>query len=190
MIEKPEIILKDKLNCILKYLEKQTAVDLDKLDFSPIKSKSQFLSNYNLHDKATSFIALKYLQNNFSLHPIGKDLRDQRVMIKNEVPDYFVQRVVDIEVLEDKIYFCFDVKSKRNIDFFGWVNERAIHGYKRLVAKCGVPVYLIYILMKNNVPTKNIGYCNITEASIYTKTAWDKNTVLIYSWEYGLPFLK
>lgn len=181
MIKKSKILSKGRFKCILRYLEEQLAIDLDELNFNTVKSKTQFLSNYNMHDKATSFIALKYLQKNFSLHPIGKDLREQRVLVKNEVPDYYAERAVDVETLEDKIYFCFDVKSKRKLDYFGWVNEGAIHGYKRMGTKCRVPVYLIFVLMENNIPTKNTRYCNILEAPMHTKIARDKNKVLIYS---------
>jgi len=189
MIDKSKIQTKGNLNCVLNYLAEQCTIDLNTLNFSPVKTKEQFLTNYSLHDNASSYVALKYLQNNFSLHPIGKDLRDQRVMIKNEVPDYYSERIVDIETREDNINFCFDVKSKRNLDYFGWVNERAIHGYKRLTAKCNVKIFLVFILMENNIPTDNFGYSNISEAPIYTKIAWDQNKVLIYNWYKGLPFL-
>ena len=110
-------------------------------------------------------------------------------MINNEVPDYFAERIVDIKAVDYKVLFCFDVKSKRNIDYFGWVNERAIHGYKKFYASCKIPVYLIFILMKNSMPTEKIGYCNILDEPMHSKISLDKNRVLIYSWQNGIPFL-
>lgn len=189
MLKKPNLSSKGKLVCVLKYLDRQVPVDLSELNFSPIKTKNQFLNNYSLHDKASAYVALKYLQSNFSLHPIGKDLRHKRVMIQNEVPDYYVERIVDLESTSNSNCFCIDVKSKRRIEYFGWVNERAMHGYKKLSRNCNISVYLIFILMQDGKPTEKYGYSNLSEASIKKKSAWDKNSVLIYDWKAGLPFL-
>ncbi len=189
MSEIYKVVFRGKLKCILTHLSRQTSIDLSKLGVIPVKTKKQFLDNYNLHDKATAYIALKYFQNNFSLHPIGKDLREYRVMILNEVPDYYVEKLIDIESIENSNCFCFDVKSKRKIKYFGWVNERAVHGYKILAKKCKIPIYLIFILIENGNPTETFGYCDLSISPKERRTAWDKNKVLIYDWKVGLPFL-
>jgi len=181
---------KSTLECILKYLSNQIPLDLSKLKINPLKTKEQFLNNYTLHDIATAYIALKYFQKNFSLHPIGKDLRNESVMIINEVPDYYVEKIIDIDSEEHFNFFCFDVKAKRKINFFGWVNERAIHGYKKLSDNCNVPVYLIFILFENGRPTETYGYCNLSKKPLEAKIAWDKNKVLVYDWKKGLPNIK
>jgi len=189
MLRKLNLSVREKLDCILNYLNNQNPLDLSELNFSLLKTKEQFLNNYNLHDKASSYIALKYLQNNFSLHPIGKDLRFRGVMIQNEVPDYYVERIIDIESIDKFNYFCLDIKSKSKVEYFGWINERAVHGYNKLSRSCKVSVYLIFILMENGNPTEKYGYCDLSETPKKRKIAWDKNSVLIYEWEAGLPFL-
>lgn len=179
----------DKLNDILDYLKEHTKVKIPKA-FAPVfvKTDEQFLKLYSMHDKATEFIALKYFQANYSLHPIGKDLRNQQIYIRNEIPDYFTEKIVDTE-LKDYIFFCFDVKAKSKVDYFGWVNEKSINDYRKFSRICGIPVYLIFSLIKNKNPTDTIGFCDISQNPIRRKTSWDKYEVLIFEWYKGMPFL-
>jgi len=177
---------REKIDRILSYLELQISIPISKLKNKPIKSKNQFLKNYNQHDKATKVISLTYFQNNFSLHPIGKDLRFESVLIKNEVPDYYVEKIIDTKNI---ISFCFDVKSKSKKDYFGWINKRSIEDYQRFSQYCDVDVYIIFIIIEKNQIIRDFAYSNVFNDEIDHTIAWDKNEVLIFPYNEGLPFI-
>lgn len=175
------------LDKILYYLNLQTSIPIEKLRNTPIKTKDQFLRNYTKHDLATKTIALIYLQNNCSLHPIGKDLRHRSVFIKNEVPDYYVERIIDTE---KKVEFCFDVKSKSKKSSYGWVNEKSIEDYRRFSRICNIKVFIIYLIVENGRIVRDFAYSNISQNKINQTISWDKNMVSIFTYKLGLPYIR
>jgi len=175
------------LERILYYLNLQTSIPIEKLRNKPIKTKDQFLKNYDKHDLATKTLAMIYFENNFSLHPIGKDLRHRNVFIKNEVPDYYVEKIIDTK---EKIEFCFDVKSKSKKSSYGWINERSIKDYRKFSRICGVNVFVFYLIVENRTTIRDFAYSKISQNRINQLTAWDGNTVFVFEYKIGLPFIK
>lgn len=175
------------LERILYYLNLQTSIPIEKLRNKPIKTKKQFLENYDRHDLATKTLAMIYFENNFSLHPIGKDLRHQKVFIKNEVPDYYVEKIIDTK---EKIEFCFDVKSKSRKSSYGWINEKSIKDYRKFSRICGVKVFGLYMIVENRTIVRDFAYSEIFQNRINQLIASDGNTVFVFEYKIGLPFIK
>jgi hypothetical protein len=175
-----------KLQKILSYLNLQYGISLEKLKHKPIKTRQQFLENYQKHDKATKNIALIYFQNNFSLHPVGRDLREAEVFLNREVPDYFVEKIIDSD---ESISFCFDVKSKSKEKWFGWVNEKSIRDYQRFSEICEVDVYVIFLLIEDEENSINVAYADIFKEQVRNISSWDGNKVSVLPYKKGLPYL-
>ena len=169
----------DKKQCILNYAQIQTPKDLSTLGFTVIKTDKQFQEAYAMHDVATAYVVQQYLRNKYSIHPIGVDLRKHKVIIKDELPDYFVKKDGDI--------LCFDAKAKSSVKYFGWVNERAVTSYRKLVKACNVPVYLIFVQVAGENVRGEAGCCNVEDEPIDKRQAWNGNAVWIFRWEKGLP---
>ena len=141
----------DKKQCILNYAQKQTPKDLSTLGFTVIKTGKHFQEAYAMHDVATAYVVQQYLRRKYSIHAIGVDLRKHGVIIKDEVPDYLVEKDGEI--------FCFDVKSKSSVQYFGWVNERAAISYRKLAKACSVPVCLIFVQVVDGNVRGETGCC-------------------------------
>ena len=60
----------------------------ENLDYKPIKTKKQFLDNYNLHDIALNYITKQIKDKGFIICGLGKDLRKLSVEMKNEIPRF------------------------------------------------------------------------------------------------------
>lgn len=183
------VISPKKLDIILKYLKYQRAEDLSLLKTPPTKTKEEFLKNYELHDEATRKIVLQYFQANFSVHPIGKDLRNDPSRILNETPDYFLEKIVDVARPADQISFCIDVKAKSSPAYFGWVNVRSMDAYKTFSQTCDISVYIVFILVIRDQPLDLFGYIDLRHNPIAYTRAWDGNKVAIYDWQLGLPHI-
>lgn len=168
----------DKKQCILNYVQKQTPINLSTLGFTIIKTDKQFNEAYAMHDVACSYAVLQYLQKKFTIHPIGVDLRQQKVIIKDELPNYFAEKNEDV--------FCFDPKAKTSIDNFGWVNERAAESYRKLAKACNVQVCLNFVHVVSGKVTGEVGHCDVEKEPIRKDRAWDGNIVWIYEWTKGL----
>lgn len=180
---------------IEQYLKSQTTIPLEQLKHDPIKTKEQFLNNYKQHDQATQYVALEFLKNNFSLHPIGKDHRNTRVFIENETPDYFLEKIIDLTPYEIPKKFCLDIKSKSSYHFFGYVNLNAFQKYKKFSQACNMEVFLIFCLISKDStnqfnPVHNLGYSSLSSKIKSTIKAKDGNKVLILEWKKGLPYVK
>jgi len=174
---------KDKKSCILKYVQENLELkDFSSLGFKPIKTKEYFKEAYDMHDIASEYVIQKYSKLGYRIIELGVDLRDREVQIENDVPDYIAET--------DKDLFCFDIKSKTSIGYFGWVNKRAVKHYRKLAECCDVQIYIIFVeinKMKKEV-TGRIGYCSIYDEIIKDNhKAWDGNWVVIYKWKEGLP---
>jgi len=170
----------DKRRCILNYAQRQTPIDLSTLGFPIIKTDKQFKKSYSIHDMACAYVVHQYQQRKYTIHPIGLDLREHRVIIKDELPDYFAEK-------DDEV-FCFDVKSKSSTRHFGWVNERAIINYRKLSKECDVPVYLIFVQVIVGYFIGEVGYSDIWwKPKVRNYRAWDGNRVWMFNWKKGLP---
>jgi hypothetical protein len=165
---------------VFEFARMQVPVDLSGLPFKPIKTAADFIRGYKLHDIACRYAEDEYVKSGFTLYRIGADLRNRRVMVRNEVPDYFAERGEE--------QFCFDVKGKTLIDFFGEVNERAVISYRRLAASAGVLVYVNFILIQNSKVVET-GHADVMSEPIGKKPEWNGNPVWIYKWERGLARL-
>lgn len=162
---------------IKKLMNKEYGV---KLDFTPIKTHEDFHKNYKMHDIASNFLLPKLIKIGYEITPLGKDLRDLKVIMKNEMPDFHVEN-------KNK-EFAFDIKSKASEKYFGWVNQRAVNGYRNFIKETGIPVFAFFVLVKNNLPVNKIGYSDISRKEINAKKAWNGNLVYIFKWKYGFPF--
>lgn len=171
----------DKKECILKYAKKQNPRNLSMFGFSVIKTEEQFKSAYDMHDLAMDHVMRQYLQNEFNLYSLGADLRECKVIIENELPDYIAERGSSL--------FCFDAKSKSSTKSFGWVNERAAVSYRKLAKECSVPIYLIFVQIVARRLFGRSGSCSIEDEPISKRKAWDGNVVWIFRWKEGLPYL-
>ena len=161
----------DKKQCILNYAQKQTPKDLSKLGFSIIKTDEQFQKAYAMHDVATTYVVQKYLQEKYSIHPLGVDLRKHEVIIEEELPDYIAEKKGDI--------FCYDAKANSSLEYFGWVNERAIVSYRKLAEACKVPVYLVFVQVESG-NVKCDAHCNTQDEPLRKTQAWNGNVVWIF----------
>ena len=169
----------DKKQCILNYVQKQTPIKLSTLGFTIIKTNAQFQQAYAMHDKVCAHAVHQYLRKKYTIHPIGIDLRKQKVIIKDELPNYFAEK-------NDEI-FCFDAKAKSSVRSFGWVNERAIVSYRKLAKTCEVPVYLNFIQVVGGQVRGQTGYCDVLwKPKIKDHQAWNGNIVWIFDWKKGL----
>jgi len=168
----------DKKQCILNYAQKQTPIDLSTLGFTIIKTDKQFQESYAMHDMACAYVVHQYLQRKYTIHPIGVDLRQRRVIIKEELPNYFAER-------DDEV-FCFDAKAKSSIGSFGWINERSAISYRKLAMTCNVAIYLNFVQVVGGNVRGQMGYCNVENESIDKKRAWNGNIVWVYEWKKGL----
>ncbi|MCD6445882.1 hypothetical protein J7L49_03750 [Candidatus Bathyarchaeota archaeon] len=168
----------DKKQCILNYAQRQTPIDLSTLGFTIIKTDKQFQKAYKMHDVACTYVVHQYLWAKYVIYPIGVDLRQHRVIIKDELPDYLAEKGGEV--------FCFDVKAKSSTKYFGWVNERAALSYRKLAETCNVPVYLNFVQVIGGKVRGKLGYCNIEDEPIKQVKAWNGNIVWVYKWEKGL----
>ncbi len=176
--EKPE--LKEVLLNIRNYMEKEYG---EILDYKPIKTKEQFLKNYQMHDRASESILKLLINKGYLIFHLGKDLRNKRVQMKNEMPDFLL--------LAKGLLIGFDVKSKSKKDWFGIINERAVLGYRKFqldvsTKKYRIPIYSQFILMKKNEPLDELGYSNLSEAYVEKKKMWDGNLTYKFNWKSGL----
>lgn len=149
------------------------------LDYIPIKTKDEFLKNYKMHDIAQEYLISKIIDLGIKVTPLGKDLREKRVIMKNEIPDFYIERY--------NIEFAFDIKSKSSIKYFGWINERAVKGYKKFSCDTGLNVYAFFVLIKDEKVVNKIGFSNINEKELKIERAWDGNIIYKYKWNKGLP---
>jgi hypothetical protein len=170
-----------KLECIKNYAQKQMPVDLATLSFIPIKTVEQFILGYKKHDVACSYIAKQYLQHGYILYSLGVDLREKRVFIKNEMPDYIAES-------ERGEIFCFDSKAKSSTQYFGWVNERAVLSYRQLARECNVEIYLNFAQVMGGRIIK-VGHARVENNPIKKIRAWNGNTVWVLEWEERLAKL-
>lgn len=169
----------DKKRCILNYAQRQTPADLSTLGFTIIKTDKQFNEAYAMHDVACVYVVHRYLRKKYTIHPIGIDLRQRKVIIKDELPNYFAEK--------DDEAFVFDVKAKSSTRYFGWVNERAVISYRKMSKRCDVPVYLNFVQVVGGQVRGQIGYCDIWwKPKIKGYEAWNGNRVWIFNWEKGL----
>lgn len=165
---------------MLRYAQKQTPKNLSLLRHPPIKDTGYFQKAYALHDLASTYVIHQYLQRKYTIFPIGVDLRQRRVIIENEVPDYLAER--------GKELFCFDVKSKTSLRYFGWVNERAVRSYRELVNECNISVYLIFVHVVQGKVGMVTGYSDVCQhPKVKDVRAWNGNRVWIFDWKEGLP---
>lgn len=176
--EKP--VLKKVILNIQNYMKNE---DGEILNYKPIKTKEQFLNNYQMHDRASESILELLSNKGYFIFHLGKDLRNKRVQMKNEIPDFLL--------LTNKLLIGFDVKSKSKLDWFGIVNERAVKGYRKFqenVSKDNykIPIYSQFILIDNNDPSKYLGYSNLSEMYLERKIMWDGNLVYKFNWKKGL----
>ena len=176
--EKP--VLKKIILNIQNYMKNE---DGEILNYKPIKTKEQFLNNYQMHDRASESILELLSNKGYFIFHLGKDLRNKRVQMKNEIPDFLL--------LTNKLLIGFDVKSKSKLDWFGIVNERAVKGYRKFqenVSKDNykIPIYSQFILIDNNDPSKYLGYSNLSEMYLERKIMWDGNLVYKFNWKKGL----
>lgn len=169
----------NKKTCILNYVQKQTPINLSTLGFTVIKSKKQFTNAYAMHDVACAYAVHQYLRKKYAIHPIGVDLRQQNVIIKDELPNYFAEK--------NDVVFCFDPKAKSSVKHFGWVNERAVVSYRKLAKTCDVPVYLNFVHVVGENVTRQVGYCDVlSKPKVKGHRAWNGNLVWIFDWKSGL----
>ena len=176
--KKPELI--QVLINVENYMEKEYG---EKLAYNPIKSKDQFLKNYKIHDIASKYILDLFSDKGYYTFILGKDLRNKRVQMTNEIPD--------ILILTNDWLISFDVKSKTNIKWFGIVNERASLGYKKFqkvvsTNKYIIPIYSQFVLVENDEPKNQLGYSNLSEVYLEKRRMWDGNIVYKYNWKKGL----
>jgi hypothetical protein len=102
-----------------------------------VKTTDRFRSNYNLHDDALQYVLSVYSKHGYTLTPIGVDLRNKKVMVLNALPDYMVEKCDDgsgsnSSDNNNNSIFCFDLKAKSDIRYFGYVNKRDAVSYRRL----------------------------------------------------------
>jgi hypothetical protein len=180
---------KEKRDAIIEYAKKQMLVDISTLGYLLVKTTDRFKSNYNLHDDALQYVLSVYSEHGYMLTPIGVDLRNEKVMVLNALPDYMAERCDD----GSSNIFCFDLKAKSDIRYFGYVNKRDAVSYRRLADECSVRVYVVFVnICKENNTTriiKKIGYSNILDKPIRKERMWDGNIAWIYGWYEGLPEL-
>lgn len=153
------------------------------IDYNPIKSKEQFLNNYNLHDIALNYVIGQFKDKGFIICTLGKDLRKLKVEMKNEIPDLLILN-------ENKI-ISLDIKAKRSIKWFGRINKRAVCGYRRFrdsvsISEYTIPIYAQFILIEENKSTGVIGYSNLSEIHLKENIEWDKNITYQFNWKKGL----
>jgi len=170
----------DKKLCVFRFAQAQVPVNLSELPFKPVKTVNEFIRGYKMHDIACQYIESQYLRLGFTLYRLGVDLRGRRIMVKNELPDYLMERAYDV--------FCVDAKSKRSISSFGKVNARAVVSYLNLKRECGVPVYLDFVRVHNG-EVREIGYSDVVAEPIQKNLEWNGNVVWVYKWERGLAKL-
>ena len=113
---------------------------------------------------------------------LGKDIRNKDALIKNSLPDFILIRDYDIIAL--------DIKSKSTTDYFGWVNERAVDGYRKFVKKINIPTYALFIHVNLIAKQFIVGYSDIMTTPQKTIIAHDKNKVQIFDWQKGFPPFK
>jgi len=188
---------KEKRDAIIEYAKKQMLVDISTLGYLLVKTTDRFKSNYNLHDDALQYVLSVYSEHGYTLTPIGVDLRNKKVMVLNALPDYMVERCgsnsSNSSDNNNNSIFCFDLKAKSDIKYFGYVNKRDAVSYRRLVDECSVKVYVIFvnICKENNMIRiiRKVGYSNILDKPIRKERMWDGNIAWIYEWYEGLPEL-
>lgn len=171
----------DKKECVLSFVKKQGLVDLSTLDYSLIKTKEQFLANYQKHDVACQHVALIYFQNKYSMTPIGVEQRARRVMVKNSLPNYMAEK--------DAKVFCFDPKAKSKLKDFGRINERDAISYRNLAKSCHIPVYCVFVQVIGGIVKEKMGYCDVEDEPLQKEIAWNGNPTWKYEWKKGLPHI-
>jgi len=166
---------KEKIDAIIEYAKKQMLVDISTLGFPLVKTADRFRSNYNLHDDALQYVLSVYSKHGYMLTPIGVDLRNEKVMVLNALPDYMVERC---DGSDNNTIFCFDLKAKSDIKYFGYVNKRDAVSYRRLADECSVKVYVIFVNIckeNNMIRIRKVGYSNILDKPIRKERMWDGN---------------
>jgi len=174
-----------KRDAIIEYAKKQILVDISTLGYLLVKTTDRFRSNYNLHDDALQYVLSVYSKHGYMLTPIGVDLRNEKVMVLNALPDYMVERCNGSSSNDNNnSIFCFDLKAKSDIRYFGYVNKRDAVSYRRLADECDVKVYVIFInIYKENSMIRiirEVGYSNILDKPIRKERMWDGSIAWVY----------
>jgi hypothetical protein len=161
----------DKKDHIIKFVQKQHPQAFPEAyenGFIPRKTTTKFLSNYKMHDRAAKYIRQIYEKHGYMATPIGLDLRGLRVAIKDEVPDFMLEKGNEL--------FCIDIKSKTSLADFGTANIRSVECYQKFAKACNVQVYLIFTFERDSTIQKDIvKYVNILDRIVGKKYSWDGN---------------
>jgi len=174
------------LNTKKRLYEYTKRIAYKELDFNPIKDTDVFLDNYKKHDMAIRDAVSKYVAEGWIVYPLGVDKREERVIVKNDIPDLYIER----SFLSNTLLFCLEIKTKSSKKFIGWINKRAHKGYTELIDNCNIPIYIANCYSPKTDKKLNKWYWHQINNEYTETTAWDKNTVCIFSKIFeGLPFI-
>jgi hypothetical protein len=153
-------------------------------DFGVIKTESEFLSNYSLHDRA-QHIGEKYLKDKGIIYStFGEDRRFEKVWEAGEdKPDIIIMH----PKIAQKPLCLLDWKGKKSQGIR--LNKRAYLSYRKIAKKMGIPAIVATAYFNDTNLTKFI-YVDLTDDSIFVgwQTEWDKNVTAILKPESAKDF--
>jgi len=113
---------------------------MKELDFEPIKSKRQFLTNYEKHDEAIKLLKDYLSHTEFSSKPFGEDRRYEHIWEKGRDKP-------DCQLFSGQTLIALtDVKGHSGSTFM--LNKRAYNSYLRWAQLLKVPCYIIWFILK------------------------------------------
>ena len=141
---------------------------MEKLDFRPAKSKSDFRRNYKLHDKAEESGKNLLTQWGIKFSDFGEDKRFERVWEKGaDKPDLI------LELRGNKAFLDWKGKSKS-----GWlVNERAYQSYMNWSKKHNMPMFIAFFVFDSGQKLTERRFAEINQHTFSASAGkqWDKN---------------
>ena len=138
------------------------------LDFDPIKTKRNFLENYELSDRAAQMGDEMLRKNGFTPVPFGEDRRNERVWeVGKDKPDR--------KILKDSREIALVDWKGKSKDYW-MINERAYNGYLKWSSKLRLPVYVAIWSFQGHLGK----FIKLPAGRVSRKTEWDRNAVVVF----------
>jgi len=117
------------------------------LDFKPVKTRGQFLSNYEKHDPALAKVKMYFRQRQFTVIDYGPDRRNERIWGDNR-PDLLIWK---------PYYWLALLDAKGHSGDIWMLNKRAYDDYLGYSRHHKIPVFCIWV----NLETGQIYYAEL-----------------------------
>ena len=149
---------------------------MEQLDFKPAKSKTDFRSNYRLHDLAETVGKNLLVQWNIKFRNFGEDRRFTLICEKGEEkPDTIIHY--------DGKSVLIEWKGKHSSNWI--VSEKSVKSYDKWKEKLKLPVLICFFEFNeaNSVVNRRFAIWDMHTYSEIQRKQWDKNKMVEFGGE-------